>query len=181
MLSQPNEAASSKAVNENANTASRADANKSSASAADKVKVTPSADFQDKLSTDDKPSSTTNQEVSNLKLPTFSSSSSEDTYDLFSPPVSTNVRSRSMNMTVVTAADSVLKDQEGMVFPPFRGDMVSFALSILFLLSNLTIRVSEVHGLTCNFYFIHFINTANQATSHQHSHTSNRKEAATAL
>ena len=63
----------------------------------------------------------------NLKLPSLpssSSSSSEDIYDMFSPPVNKNIRSKPRKMTVVTAADSVLKDEEGVVLPSFR-DQVS--------------------------------------------------------
>eukprot|EP00956_Cyclotella_meneghiniana_P026897 scaffold59291_cov74-Cyclotella_meneghiniana.AAC.1 len=62
--------------------------------------------------------------ISNLKIPSFGSSSSEDDlHDLFSPPLST-VRTRPRNMTVVTAADSVLQN-EGVVLPSFQGDRVS--------------------------------------------------------
>ena len=61
--------------------------------------------------------------ISNLKIPSFGSSSSEDMHELFSPPLST-VRTRPRNMTVVTAADSVLQN-ELVVLPPFQGDGVS--------------------------------------------------------
>ena len=62
--------------------------------------------------------------ISNLKIPSFGSSSSEDDlHELFSPPLST-VRTRPRNMTVVTAADSVLQN-EGVVLPSFQGDRVS--------------------------------------------------------
>lgn len=88
-----------------------------------KPSTSPSEEEEVKLAPTDE-----SMEISNnLKLPSLpssSSSASEDIYDLFSPPVNTNVRSKPRNMTVVTAADSVLKDEEGVVLPPFR-DQVS--------------------------------------------------------
>lgn len=75
-----------------------------------------SVDFQN----EDEP---TEDMISNLKIPSFGSSSSEDMHELFSPPLST-VRTRPRNMTVVTAADSVLQN-ELVVLPPFQGDGVS--------------------------------------------------------
>jgi hypothetical protein len=123
MAPTPDKAASGKAVNRETN----ANTGKSAAAAQESsVKITPAEEAQQSPSGQQ-------SENENLKsLPTLpSSSSSEDIYDLFAPPVSDRGRRMRPNMTVVTAADSVLTgscgDDDGVVLPPFRG-MVSFGV-----------------------------------------------------
>jgi hypothetical protein len=86
------------------------------------IKITPEETTNQSPS--DQSQSAASSKNENLKpLPNLpSSSSSEDMYDLFAPPVSKNVRRTRPNMTVVTAADSVLTggEDDGVVLPPFR-------------------------------------------------------------
>jgi hypothetical protein len=82
-------------------------------------------------------------DVSNLKtspfLPFGGSSESEDMLDLFSPPPSTNARKNPRAMTVVTAADPVLRDREDVVLP--------FGQGLVSSLSCAEFVFGSVHGL----------------------------------
>eukprot|EP00804_Cyclotella_cryptica_P029856 CCRYP_010772-RB/>CCRYP_010772-RB protein AED:0.28 eAED:0.28 QI:552/1/1/1/0.66/0.75/4/1007/1052 len=60
------------------------------------------------------------QQGPSMSLP-LGGSGSEDMMDLFSPPVSTRTRKNPRSMTVVTAADSVMRDSEEVILP-FRGE-----------------------------------------------------------
>jgi hypothetical protein len=126
MAPTPDEASSGKAVNDETNANTGKSAAAAAAAQESSVKITPAEEAQQSPSGQQ-------SENENLKCtpPTLpSSSSSEDMYDLFAPPVSSASGRRTRpNMTVVTAADSVLTgsdgDDDGVVLPPFRG-MVSF-------------------------------------------------------
>lgn len=123
----PDDAVSSKAVNEKASDAHASEspaAASQSQQAESSNKITPSDPAEETFSTPASVDQVQPNEGSNLKsLPALpSSSSAEDMYDLFAPPVSTNVRSKP-SMTVVTAADSLLKEDDGVVLPPFRGEV----------------------------------------------------------
>lgn len=146
------EAAPSKAVNEETSSSNEnANASRSASRAQHAQSSQPNLPSTESTSlslppakTSAKESASADFDISNLKLP--SSSSSEDMYDLFSPPVSTSAR-KPRNMTVVTAADSVLKDENEVILPPFRGMEVSLIGFHLQYQIQLALKIER----NCNF------------------------------